>query len=76
VALLNECIFQFDTYGFVARRAELKELSEGRARAVLWGEEFDPGRHPRGLLVKAATYHNLDIRKTDGLWEAEVIFDI
>ena len=28
------------------------------------------------LLIKAATYHNLSLKRTDSYWEAVVIFDI
>jgi len=27
-------------------------------------------------LIKAATYHKLKIERKEGLWEADVIFDI
>jgi SHS2 domain-containing protein len=40
------------------------------------GEDFDPERHERRLLLKAATYHMLKIEKKDGKWMTEVIFDI
>ena len=40
------------------------------------GEEFDGGRHNRGLLIKAATYHNLCLKQSKVGWEAEVVFDI
>lgn len=40
------------------------------------GEDFDPERHERKLLIKAATYHRLRIEKVDNMWEIDVIFDI
>ena len=76
VSWLNELIFQFDTYGFTGRDVEVRMVNENRIEATVWGEEFDPERHERGLLLKAATYHNLKIEKKNGLWTAEVIFDI
>jgi SHS2 domain-containing protein len=75
VRLLNELIFRFDTEGFTGKRAQV-ELEENRARARVFGEEFDPERHPRGLLLKAATYHNLKVEKEGGNWRMEIIFDI
>lgn len=45
-------------------------------KARISGEEFDPDRHERRLLIKAATYHKIRVEKTGGRWEAEVIFDI
>ncbi|RMG73677.1 MAG: archease [Nitrospirae bacterium] len=76
VGWLNELIFQFDTYGFLGADVEIKSLSENRIEATLFGEDFDPARHERGLLIKAATYHNVKIEKQNGLWSVEVIFDI
>lgn len=76
VAWLNELIFQLDTYGFIGRRIEVLELSWHRIAADVIGEEFDPDRHERRLLVKAATYHRLRLVENAGGWVAEVIFDI
>lgn len=45
-------------------------------KASLSGEEFDPERHERKLLIKAATYHKLKIERIDDIWRADVIFDI
>jgi SHS2 domain-containing protein len=76
VSWLNELIFQFDTYGFVGRRVAIEELGDRRIAARIAGEEFDPARHERRLLLKAATYHNLRLERMDGGWQVEVIFDI
>lgn len=92
VSYLNELIFRFDTYGFVGRRVIIAEITpsltlsprgegtgEGevfKVRGTVSGEEFDPERHERRLLIKAATYHMLKIEKKEGQWVADVIFDI
>lgn len=52
---------------------------EGEAytlKGTVSGEDFDPVRHERKLLIKAATYHMLKIEKRDGQWVTDVIFDI
>jgi SHS2 domain-containing protein len=86
VSWLNELIFHFDAYGFIGKRIVFDEffpcdgLPESMQvctlKAVLYGEEFDPERHEGKLLIKAATYHRLNIELRDGLWEINVIFDI
>ncbi|NOZ25490.1 MAG: archease [Nitrospirae bacterium] len=76
VGWLNELIFRFDTYGFIGKEVRINSINENRLEADIRGEEFDPERHERGLLVKAATYHNLVIGKKDGIWTAEVVLDI
>lgn len=89
VAWLNELIFRFDAYGFAGKRVEildfrfriqdltvLTEDNQIYIKARLHGEGFDPERHEKRLLLKAATYHQLKIEKIDGIWQADVIFDI
>jgi len=76
VAWLNELIFHFDTYGFIGKKITMEHFSDGKIRAGIAGEEFDPERHAGKLLIKAATYHKLRIEETNGRWEIDVIFDI
>ena len=45
-------------------------------KGVVSGEDFDPERHEKRLLIKAATYHLLNVEQKDGQWVADVIFDI
>ena len=76
VSWLNELIFHFDTYGFIGRKIRVETLENNRIVAKISGEDFDPERHERGLLIKAATYHQLRMEKKEGHWVANVIFDI
>ncbi len=76
VAWLNELIFHFDTYGFLGKDIHINELCDTLVKATLKGEDFDPERHGRGLLIKAATYHRLKIIREEDHLEADVIFDI
>ena len=76
---LNELIFQFDAYGFVGRSIDINIFRLEPApflKATVRGEEFNPEKHDRKLLIKAATYHKLRIEKTGDVWEIDVIFDI
>lgn len=85
VAFLNELVFRFDTHGFIARSIRVDSFlapdnttdEHGFSiRATLSGEAFDPDRHERRLLIKAATYHKLRIEQRTDRWEADIIFDI
>ncbi|HUO76191.1 MAG TPA: archease [Thermodesulfovibrionales bacterium] len=76
VSWLNELIFHFDTYGFIGRKIRVETLENHRIVAKISGEDFDPERHERRLLIKAATYHQLSMEKKEGHWVANVIFDI
>jgi len=51
-------------------------LIGNRMSARVSGEDFDPERHEKRLLIKAATYHRLSIEEEEGQWVAEIIFDI
>jgi SHS2 domain-containing protein len=75
VQWLNELLFLFDAYSFVGKTFQLN-LTDYSLDAVVRGGLFDPETHERGLLIKAATYHNLSIKKTTSGYEAMVIFDL
>ncbi len=76
IGWLNELIFRFDTYGFIGREIHVESVTEKRIVARIRGEDFDPERHERGFLVKAATYHDLKIERKGDTWIAEVVLDI
>jgi SHS2 domain-containing protein len=76
VSWLNELIFHFDTYGFIGKTIHFDRFSNNNITASISGEEFDPERHEGKLLIKAATYHKLRMKKMNDAWEIDVIFDI
>ena len=47
-----------------------------RLHATLGGEPFDPERHTVKVLVKAITYHALEVRDGSDGWHATMVFDI
>ncbi|MBD3236443.1 MAG: hypothetical protein GF330_07055 [Candidatus Eisenbacteria bacterium] len=65
VAWLNEILYRFESEGLLLAEVTSAELSAGeddhRFGARCRGERYDPQRHPPGVGVKAATYHNLRI---------------
>ena len=75
VRFLNELIFQFDTYGFIGKSLSVS-INECEIFAKIKGEKFNPEKHTSKLIIKAATYHNLVLKKEDSLWIAEFVFDI
>lgn len=72
---LNDLLLLLNADGFVPADFEVKELQDTGLRADVLGEPVDPQRHRFRLDVKAATYHQLHIRKNE-VWEARVIFDV
>jgi SHS2 domain-containing protein len=71
VAWLEELVFLADTAAFVPERAEKLELDTGRLRATVAGRVGRPIP-----LVKAVTYHGLELAQRDGRWVATVVLDV
>jgi SHS2 domain-containing protein len=78
---LNELVFLFDTYGFIGKKYSIKIDTENCAdlfslKAAVSGGVFNSEINESRLLIKAATYHNLSLKKINSQWEALVVFDI
>jgi SHS2 domain-containing protein len=76
VAWINELVYLHDVEGFAVCDVEEPRLEGGRLHARLSGEPVDPARHPRGILVKAATFHQLSLDRAPGRVAARVVVDI
>jgi SHS2 domain-containing protein len=58
-------------------RIQIDETPEGfRLKAKIWGEKFNPERHPRKVGVKAITYHRMEILKKPENVTVKFILDI
>jgi SHS2 domain-containing protein len=75
VEWLNEILFLVDSEGFLVADAVVQEASERGLRATLRGEPADPARHRLLMGVKAATYHQVQVRCDQGCL-AQVILDV
>ncbi len=75
VAWLNKLLFLLNADGFLPVRWKIRELTDQQLRAEVGGEPVDPARHRFHLDVKAATYHQLQIRQNQE-WQARVVFDV
>lgn len=75
VQWLNELVFLFDTYNYIGKSYAVSIVNK-KLKAEISGGTFDPSSSESRLLIKAATYHDLSLSKTNTHWEATVIFDI
>jgi hypothetical protein len=75
VQWLNELVFLFDTYNYIGRRYSVNIVNK-KLKAIISGGTFDPSSTESRLLIKAATYHDLSLIRTNTNWEATIIFDI
>jgi len=73
---LRELLFLFSARLWVLTSLRIVELSGTRLKADSHINFFDPARDEPRLEVKAVTYHQFYLRRTDTAWEAGVIFDI
>ncbi len=73
---LAEILAVADSEGLAFRRAEVTEASEAKARGVVYGEKFDKTRHRAGTYIKAVTYHELRVEKTELRWKGRVYLDV
>jgi SHS2 domain-containing protein len=77
---LSELLYIFEVDEIVFREFKVEKIKEEAgeysiiAQAV--GEEYYPESHPFKTEIKAVTYNQLEITKTDDGWKAQVVVDI
>lgn len=68
---LSELVFLVETQGLLPQRVERLELRGEQLEASVSGRRCSPPH-----LVKAVTYHRLEMTERDGVWEGTVILDV
>ena len=76
ITWLNELVYLFDIEGLLFKAYDVLSVHDHNLEALARGEVYVEGRHPIKTTVKAATYHQLKIGKHQGVWSAQVIFDL
>jgi protein archease len=76
VSWINELLYLHDVEGFAVHDVAEPRIEGTRAHATLTGEPLDVTRHPRGIQVKAATFHQLALDRGPGHVEARLVVDI
>jgi SHS2 domain-containing protein len=57
--------------------SEITRTADGlRLKAKVWGEKFNPEKHPQKVGVKAVTYHQMEIVKEPNKTTVKFILDI
>ncbi len=71
---MNELLFLLERDAVCLSATKIREMAETRLSADI---VLDPCAHtPEGTELKAATYHQLSVRRGDSEWEATVYFDV
>jgi SHS2 domain-containing protein len=76
INFLRETLYLFNGEGFLLKEVAVTVLSDIRIVATVSVENYDPDRHTIKTELKAVTYHQAYVRKIDGIWKAQVIFDV
>jgi SHS2 domain-containing protein len=76
ITWLNELVYLFETEGLLFKTYNVFSVHDHHLEALAQGEIYVEGRHPIKTTVKAATYHQLKISNDQGVWTAQVIFDL
>lgn len=73
VDFLSDAWYLSDTHNEAYLDVTINYVDHKEINAVLHGvkvQGFDV------VEIKAVTYHDLDVRQVDGLWQADIVFDI
>ncbi|MEM3701066.1 MAG: archease [Candidatus Bathyarchaeia archaeon] len=77
---LEELLVKSEINGMLYSKFEVSEIvrtAEGfRLKARIWGEKFNPEKHPQKVGVKAVTYHQMEIIKEPDKATVKFILDI
>jgi len=76
VRWLGEIHYLFVGENRVVTNAQIAFLSPSDLDALLEIVPFDPSRHHVLCEIKAVTYHQIEVTKKAGVWEARIIFDL
>jgi SHS2 domain-containing protein len=77
---LEALLVKFETEGMLYSKFQITDWKETeeifKFKAKVWGEKFDPQKHPQRVGVKAVTYHRMMIMREKDSVVLEFILDI
>ncbi|MBU2567467.1 MAG: archease [Elusimicrobia bacterium] len=81
INFLNELVYRFSADKFLFILFRVKRMGEKAGKyfmsAEASGEKIDPAKHKLNFEIKAATYHDIKIkRRKDGSYTTKIIFDV
>ncbi|MDD5423482.1 MAG: archease, partial [Candidatus Omnitrophica bacterium] len=72
----DELLYNFYTRQIIFFKFKVEELTGNRIKASATGRPVGANRNRLQKEIKAATYSDLKIKKTDAGYQVEVIFDV
>ncbi len=76
VNFLRELLDAFNGDGFLMKSCLVREVDSRQLKALIRGERFDPAHHRIEQEIKAVTYHQASVERTEDGWKARVVFDV
>ncbi len=76
VDFLSELLYLHDVENLLFKKCRVDSVGEEGLRARVKGEVFQEGVHVIKTEVKAVTYHQIQVKKEEKGWRAQVIFDL
>lgn len=77
---LSELLYLFEVDEIIFREFKVQEIKEADGEYVIiaqaFGEELDSASHYFETEIKAVTYNQLELEKTEAGWVAQVVVDI
>jgi len=73
---LNELHYLHDVENLLFKKFEVEIVGRKGLRAKVKGEVFDAEVHVIKTRVKAVTHHQIQVKREEGGWRAQVIVDI
>lgn len=71
---LNELLSVSSVEALIFKNIQINQINENSVDAVAIGSDIR--NYKLNTEIKAATYHQLKVKKTGRIWQAEVIFDV
>lgn len=72
VDFLSQALYLSDVHNEAYLAVTIHKLTKTAIDATVHGIKVDRF----GIEIKAVTYHDLEIKKVDGRWQADIVFDI
>jgi len=76
VKFLNEILYIFEVKNKILVKCKVQELNNNCIKGKIEFAEFSNSEIEYNHPVKAVTYHNLKIKKTNGFYSAKIVMDI
>jgi len=73
---LNEFLFRWETENWIPVEVTITEITGRHLKARVGGFFFDPAKHGIEREVKAATYHQLQVKEANGEWRGRIFLDL